>query len=139
METRDRLTAEMTSRRQLAFRFIERYWATNNRSPSYGEIAAGIGADRDRAREAVKGLVRAGIVNQQPGVPRSITLPSREEAVLAALRREGWRINASLRELIPPILSPLPIPAALDHISDVEGWDSDGYRFDDRSQGDARD
>lgn len=125
MDAPARLTAEMTSRRQLALRFIERYWAAHNRSPSYGEIAAGIGADRDRAREAVKGLVREGSVNQKRGQARSITLPGREEAVLAILRNDGWRINASLRELIPPTLSPLSIPAALDHIADVEGWDSD--------------
>ncbi|WP_156349172.1 MULTISPECIES: hypothetical protein [unclassified Sphingomonas] len=125
MDTHDRLSAEMVSRRQLALRFIKSYWSTNNCSPSYGEIAAGIGADHGRAREAVKSLVKAGIVNQQRGVPRSITLPTEEEAVLAALRQVGWRINAEIRELIPPTLSPLPIPAALDHIADVEGWDSD--------------
>lgn len=140
MDAGDRLTAEMASRAQLALRFIERYWAAHNYSPSYGEIAAGIGVNRDRARGAVRALERDGRVYRQRGRARCIVLPTRREAALAELRREGWHINNETLQLSPPTYSPLSVPAALDHISAVEGWGNDGADRDSGgSQGDAGD
>lgn len=140
MDAGDRLTAEMASRAQLALRFIERYWAAHNYSPSYGEIAAGIGVNRDRARGAVQALERDGRVYRQRGKARGIVLPTRREAALAELRREGWHINDETLELFPPTYSPLSVPAALDHISAVEGWGNSGADRDSGgSQGDACD
>lgn len=140
MDDRERLTAEMASRAHLALRFIERYWTAHNHSPSYGEIAAGIGVDRFRARDAVRALERTGRVLRKRGKARGIVLPTRREAVLNELRREGWHINDETSQLFPPKYSPLSVPAALDHISGVEGW---GSNVEDRdsggSQGDADD
>lgn len=140
MDGGDRLTAEMASRAQLALHFIERYWAAHNHSPSYGEIAAGIGVDRFRARDAVRALERTGRVLRQRGRARGIVLPSRREAVLNELRREGWQVKDDARELLPPTYPPLSVPPALDHITGIEGWghgDADGNGG--GSEGDAGD
>lgn len=140
MDVGDRLTAEMASRAQLALHFIERYWDRHSTSPSYGEIAAGIGVDRYRARDAVRALERTGRVLRKRGKARGIVLPTRREAVLNELRREGWHINDETLELFPPTYTPLSVPPALDHISAVEGWGNNGADRDSGgSKGDAGD
>ncbi|RWB29619.1 hypothetical protein [Mesorhizobium sp.] len=65
----------LTPRQSDALSFIRSHQAKNGFSPSYDEIAAGIGlASRSRAFDLVKGLERRGAVRTRPGMNRTIEI-----------------------------------------------------------------
>lgn len=87
-----KLAPQMASRRLLVLAFVRAYIARWGASPSYGEIAAGVGASPTRVRDAVKSLARAGLLHREPG-PRGLSLPSDEEAARRILHARGFTVS----------------------------------------------
>jgi len=135
MATALRLSPTSSNLKRLTLEFIKRYWAEFGSSPSYGEIAAELGTNRERVRVIVQQLGRAGEVVLTGGA-RGILLPDladrfSESDALRRLRELGW--SHELGRLFPPqrILtnSTMPMLAELNHIPDVEiGDNHNGHR-----------
>lgn len=111
-----RLRPEMASLRLLVLDFVRQYFARWGHSPSYGEIAHGLGCDRDRVRQAVKRMVKAGQLLRRPG-PRGLALPVQQEDAAALLRGLGWRVE----EEASSANRPLPDRFLLDYLPPGEG------------------
>lgn len=99
-----RLAPTMSNRRLMVLNFVRLYWMRHGASPSYGEIAAGVGCSRTRVKYAVRALVQSGQLFQEAGRARSLRLPggdpilSEAEAV-ARLRAAGWELDEGARTL----------------------------------------
>ena len=127
-----RLTPTQASRKQAAMAFIREALATRG-SPSYGEIAAALDIDRDRARDIVRSLVREGRIVRAPGAQRGISLPDHQVSVadaIAALRAQGWAVDQDAERLgeLPvtiPTNPPLPVLPALAHFREAGSEDAD--------------
>ena len=105
---------EMSSRRNLVLAFVRDYIGTWRVSPSYGEIAAGLGTNRTRIKEAVRSLVADGHLLRTPG-PRGLALPGDEAAAIERLKALGWRVDAEARALAAVTQSTLPAIPLLDY------------------------
>lgn len=120
-----RLSPTSASLKRLALEFIKRYWADLGCSPSYGEIAAALGTNRERVRVIVHQLARDGEVKLTGG-RRGILLPDlaerfSESDALRRLSELGW--THELGRLYPPqslTNSTMPLLAELRHIPDVD-------------------
>jgi SOS-response transcriptional repressor LexA len=123
----------MSSRKVQALDFIKRYFAEWGRSPSLGEIGAGLGVSRQRAHELVAQLTAEAYIRNTVGQRRGLRLvdPKQEVSVadaLLVLQREGWKVfndvqfvALPLGELAEPLTFPeLPEAAELDHIPAIE-------------------
>lgn len=86
-----RLVPEMASFKLLVLAFVRRYLADWGSSPSFGEIANGLEADRSRVRKAVRRLVAQGLLLRAAG-PRGLSLPTEQEAAAQLLRQHGWQV-----------------------------------------------
>lgn len=103
-----RLRPEMVSLRLHVLDFVRRYLGAWKVSPSYGEIAAALGTNRTRVKDAVKSLVAEGLLLRTPG-PRGLAMPSEREAALRVLIALGWTVRKGSHELIAPVTDfPLP-------------------------------
>lgn len=111
-----RLVPEMSSRRLQVLAFVRDYIARMGGSPSYGEIAAGIGTNRTRVKEAVRSLAREGLLLRRPGA-RGLALPENQAAAIATLRALGWVVDEAIgcavdlraRRVTDPTLLGLPV------------------------------
>lgn len=83
-----RLSPEMASFRALVLGFVRSYLTEWGQSPSYGEIAAGLGSNRTRVKRAVVSLERAGLLLRTPGT-RGLALPDEIERARQLLERAG--------------------------------------------------
>jgi hypothetical protein len=117
-----RLKPAMASRKLLVLAFVRDYIARWEGSPSYGEIAAGVGISRSRAKQLVDSLVKQRKLLRRPGT-RGISLPSRDADAIRALRVQGWTVDEKAGiALAPgctnPILSARPV---LDYVAPSKG------------------
>lgn len=116
-EDKPRLTAEMGSFRLLVLGFVRDYWSEHGGSPSYGEIANGLGTYKNRVKRAVDSLVAGGKLLRTPGT-RGLRLPSDRDKAIQLLRDLGIDLH--------PVTNPtLPVPAELDYPRDAEQGDQD--------------
>ncbi len=109
----NRLRPEMASFRVLVLRFVRQYLTDNGLSPSQGEIAHALGRSRARVREALRSLVKDGLILRSPG-ERGLRLPDEREAALRTLRALGYRIDPDGADDTRPV-STLPGGAELDY------------------------
>lgn len=110
-----RLRPEMASRKLLVLDFVRDYIARWHASPSYGEIAAGVGISATRAKQLVKALAREGQLLRKPG-PRGLSLPEDRDEALRLLEDLGYIA------LAPDCPNPtLQVPPVLDYIPDAKG------------------
>ncbi|MER8827202.1 hypothetical protein NKH73_14030 [Mesorhizobium sp. M0938] len=86
----------LTPRQSDALSFIRLHQAEKGVSPTYDEIASGLGlASKSRAHDLVKGLERRGAVRTQPGMFRTIEIIGEQgaehhlKAILAEIGRAG--------------------------------------------------
>lgn len=86
----------LTPRQSDALSFIRSHQAEKGVSPTFDEIAAGMGlASKSRAYELVKGLERRGAVRTRPGMVRTIEIIGEQgaehhlKAVLASFSENG--------------------------------------------------
>ncbi len=106
----------MNSRRVLVLDFVRDYLAEHGVSPSYSEIAAGVGADRMAVKRAIRSLVADGLMIQTPGA-RGLAMPGSEADAIRQLRALGWTVNPLASPIGPGTVTKetlLP-PAALDY------------------------
>lgn len=96
-----RLTPGMVSRRLLVLAFVRSYIEQWGASPSYGEIAAGVGVNRARAYQLVRKLVSSGQLLRRPG-PRGLTLPDTRDEAVRALRELNWTVDEDLGQALAP-------------------------------------
>lgn len=124
------LRPEMASLRLKVLAFVRAYIRAHGGSPSYGEIAAGLGTNRERVRKAVKRLIAAGELGRAPG-PRGLVLPSDEREALLRLGALGWSIDeARMRLGLPGVTKrPLRGNVELDYVP--ERPEGDGGEGDD--------
>jgi len=117
-----RLMPAMASRKLLVLAFVREYIARWQGSPSYGEIAAGVGISRSRAKQLVDSLVRQRKLLRRPGT-RGITLPARERDTIRALREHGWTVDeAAGFALAPGCTNPaLSTPPVLSYLAPGKG------------------
>jgi hypothetical protein len=102
-----RLKPEMASRRLLVLDFVRRYIERWGQSPSYSEIAAGVGIGRARAHQLVRRLVTSGHLLRTPG-PRGLALPDQRDEAVRQLRELGWTVDPGAAEArLPYTLSKL--------------------------------
>lgn len=106
-----RLHPAMTSRRLLVLGFVRNYILQYGGSPSYGEIANGVGISPTRARQLVQALVKAGQLLRTPG-PRGLSLPALRDEAVRQLRELGWQVYAPCAD------SALPTSPMLDYLPD---------------------
>ena len=96
----------MTSRRLLVLDFVRTYILRYGGSPSYGEIANGLGISPTRARQLVQALVKSGQLLRTPG-PRGLALPALRDEAVRQLRELGWEVYApcadSALQALPPL------------------------------------
>ena len=97
----------MASLRLLVLAFVREYFARWGASPSYSEIAAGLGTNRERVRKAVKRLVAGGLLLRTPG-PRGLALPDDCGEALRQLRAAGWQIDVGKRSVTKRPLQRVP-------------------------------
>ncbi len=83
-----RLAPEMASFRALVLAFVTEYLTRWGQSPSYGEIAAGLGSNRTRVKRAVVSLEKAGLLLRNSGT-RGLALPDEIERARQTLARAG--------------------------------------------------
>lgn len=96
-----RLKPEMASRRLLVLAFVRQYIERWKRSPSYGEIAAGVGVGRARAHQLVRRLVADGQLLRTPG-PRGLSLPDKRDEAIRQLRELGWSVDEDVETVRRP-------------------------------------
>lgn len=103
-----RATPVSSSRKLLALKFIQDFWAKHGESPSLREVAAAIGADdATAALRIVRQLDAEGKVVYIPNRRRGILLPDEIDRIstddaLRVLMRRGWTVNGN--ELAPAAL-----------------------------------
>ena len=117
-----RLCPEMASFRGLVLAFVRDYIERFGVSPSYGEIAAGVhGGTKDRARDAVRSLVRDQLLYKVPG-PRGLRLPTEIEEARRILKDAG---EAPDFPLLPPAALTYPSDRAQERGAEEQGIDPD--------------
>jgi len=127
-----RLSPAMTSRKLQVLGFIKRYYLDHGKSPTLGEIAAGVNITRQRAHKLVRSLDADGDVRRTAGKARGIMLrdPVKQLSEIDALRQlqqAGWSINGAQKELLGPLTKgTLPLRPQLDHNPSVETGVVDG-------------
>ena len=111
-----RLSPEMASFRNLVLGFVRRYLAEHGVSPSYGEIAAGVGSHRVRVHRAIKVLVRDQLLERRPG-PRGLMLPNARSEAMRKLAALGWYVDEARGLAIEPGVTHciLPMVPVLDY------------------------
>lgn len=114
-EETPRLAPAMVSRRLIVLSFVRDYIGIWSASPSLGEIAAGCGISRSRARQLVEALVREGRLAKSPGT-RGLSLPESRDHAVRLLRDLGWVVD----ELTGCAKAPLPPAARLDYVPDAQ-------------------
>lgn len=105
-EAARRLSPAMASFRALVLGFVRGYLTEWGQSPSYGEIAAGLGSNRTRVKRAVVSLEKAGLLLRTPGT-RGLALPDEIERARLTLERAGMLPappgpSVTNRTLLPP-------------------------------------
>lgn len=106
----------MASFRALVLGFVRDYLTEWGQSPSYGEIAAGLGSNRTRVKRAVVSLEKAGLLLRTPGT-RGLALPDEIERARLTLARAGL-LHSAASPVTNPTLLP---PPALDYPAPVDG------------------
>lgn len=96
-----RLSPGMASRRLLVLAFVRGYIGKWGQSPSYGEIAAGVGVSRVRAHQLVRKLVIDGQLLRHPG-PRGLSLPETRDEALRVLRELNWTVDEKAARAAAP-------------------------------------
>lgn len=67
------MATKITKKQKLILNFLENYLAENDSSPSYREIAAGVGLSSVASvAEHIENLVEKGIIKKTPGAARSL-------------------------------------------------------------------
>lgn len=112
----------MASRRLIVFGFVRDYLTRMGGSPSIGEIAAGCGISRTRARQLVLALVRAGQLTRRAG-PRGLGMPADRDKAIRRLRELGWQVDEDHHSVTAPQgpNSTLLAITPLDYDPDSEG------------------
>ena len=130
-----RLKPEMTSRRLLVLAFVRDYMAQWGSSPSYGEIANGLGISHTRVRQQVKALVASGQLLRRPG-PRGLHLPTLRDEAVRQLRDLGYVVDEDIFTVgIPCANSTLPVRPVLDYLPAQDAENSGQWE---KQQGGAR-
>jgi len=118
VELPGRLAPEIASFRRLLLRYIRDYIVNTGGSPSYGEMAAKLGTNRDRVKRAVLALEREGLLIRKPG-HRGLALPEMRDAAINYLRGLGYCIDEDVHTLgridLPLTKLPLLTTPALDY------------------------
>lgn len=70
-----RLSPSMASRANPVLDFIHAYFASHGPGPSLREMAAAIGAGKNRVQDAIRKLAREGRIHYEPGRPRGVWPP----------------------------------------------------------------
>ncbi len=99
-----RLSPSMASRANQVLDFVHAYFACHGQGPSLREIAAAIGAGKNRAQDAIRKLARDERVHYAPGVTRGVWPLSAEEEALRRLRGMGYRLAPGKLVAGPPVL-----------------------------------
>lgn len=99
-----RLSPSMASRANQVLDFVHAYFACHGQGPSLREIAAAIGAGKNRAQDAIRKLARDGRVHYEPGVTRGVWPLSAEEEALRRLRGMGYVVAPGRMVAGPPVL-----------------------------------
>jgi SOS-response transcriptional repressor LexA len=91
------MTSIARSRRVVALEFIRRYFRDWGASPSYSEIGAALGVERQRVGRILEQLEADGEIVRTPNTPRGIRLPERvdqlsDTEIEMVLHRRGWKI-----------------------------------------------
>lgn len=93
--------------RLLVLAFVRDYIGHWGRSPSLGEVAAGLGTNRKRVFKSVRSLVRDGLLLRTPG-PRGLALPADRDTALRVLVALGWTVDLDLERVTDRGLLPRP-------------------------------
>lgn len=101
-----RLSPAMASRANQVLDFIHAYFASHGQGPSLREMAAAIGAGKNRVQDAIRKLAREGRIHYEPGRPRGVWPLSAEEEALRRLRGMGY-VVADGRAVIGPGMTPV--------------------------------
>lgn len=113
--TPGRLAPEMASFRLLVLAFVRDYIQTYAVSPSQNEIANALATTRTRVRDALRSLVKDGLLLKAAG-ERGLKLPSMRDEALRQLRELGWQIDPGASSIAPPgQVSTLHGPPDLDY------------------------
>lgn len=119
-----RLTPTMMSRKAQALDFIARYLGRWGVSPSYDEIANGLGVSKTRARSLVRRLEADEHIVRARGSHRGIALVAGSDLAsvsraLLELRRRGYVVNEDVFTVDAPCTNaPLPHLPPIAHIAD---------------------
>jgi SOS-response transcriptional repressor LexA len=139
------LRPEMASRKLLVLAFVREYIETNGASPSFREIAHGLGCSTTRVKEAIRKLVAEGLLLRTPsanGQRSRLQLPSVRDAALRQLRELGWMVDEDIGQLGPPgvTLSTLLPPPILTYRAPeaIEDSENDGGRGEREHRGKSR-
>jgi len=119
----------MSSLRLLVLDWVQQYIGRWDASPSYGEIAQGLGISRKRVFKAVRSLVNDGLLLRRPG-PRGLAMPTQIDAALRVLQAFGW-VTAAPGETLsgllpPPALDYGPAPASKEQAGGDEDSEQGG-------------
>ncbi|WP_132910258.1 hypothetical protein [Sphingomonas sp. BK235] len=96
--------------------FITSYLVRTGHSPSIGDIAAGLGVGRTRAKALVHQLATLKMIDRVPGSQRAISVPGLfEQLVVEKLRQEGWKVDRDI-EVEPCPQEHLSLVAILEHV-----------------------
>jgi len=110
-----RLAPEMASFRLLVLAFVRDYIQTYSVSPSQNEIANALGTTRTRVRDALRSLVKDGLLLKVAG-ERGLKLPSMRDEAVRQLRELGWTVDPRASSIAPPgQVSTLHGPPDLDY------------------------
>lgn len=85
-----KLSPSMASFKVLVLKFVIDYITANKVSPSQGEIERGLDSTRSRVRDALRSLLKEGLLLRRPG-ERGLALPSQEGDALRLLLGLGWK------------------------------------------------
>lgn len=112
-----RLNPAMVSRKLQVVSFCKQYLARWGKSPSYGEIAAAMGIERDHAGKIVKRAIGEGLLHRATGTQRALTDPDASSARLSAaeahalvlrLHANGYGVSAT--DMIGTVSTSCPLP-----------------------------
>ena len=106
-DVHSRLSPEMVSRRLQVLAFVRDYLAKWRKSPSQGEIAAGLGVARTTVRRSLRSLWAEGLLLRTPG-ERGLTLPEEREAAVRTLAALGCTVWHGGQLLGGPVSTLLP-------------------------------
>lgn len=83
------MAKKITKKQKLIINFLETYMAENDASPSYREIAAGVGLSSVASvAEHVENLVEKGVLKKSPGAARSLEILDYEHLDTVELFRQ---------------------------------------------------